>query len=149
VAGRQKHPAPRLSLATVFSPEVCRQVAAMIRDGNSITCAAQAVGVTASTVYVWLRKGEDGHETYVQFYKDCEMAKAFAEQKMVMIVREAAASRTGKIDWKAAAWWLARARPETWGDKQRIDISHTEDLSQLSVEEIEQRLAELNAGTTL
>jgi transposase-like protein len=87
---------------------VCEALAA----GNTRKAAARLAGVGRSTLYEWLQ---------VRSLADTvKRAEADAELEMVAAVRRAAQdART----WTAAAWWLERKMPDTWGKRDRLAVT--------------------------
>lgn len=87
---------------------VCEALAA----GNTRRAACRFAGVHHSTLYDWLKL-----PTLADTVK---RAEADAEFEMVAAVRRAAHdTRT----WTAAAWWLERKMPDTWGKRDRLDLT--------------------------
>lgn len=60
---------------------------------------------------------------YIEFVESVEAARAEAEVRMVEVVRKAAVEG----DVKAAQWWLDRAYPERWAQRQRLELTGAQD----------------------
>ncbi len=87
-----------------FTEPVRERIIEALRAGTTYEIAAQYAGISRSTLYEWIKKGE-GFETglYRTFYDNIK--KAEAEGAVVHLGTIAQAS---KKDWKAAAWLLER-----------------------------------------
>jgi len=87
-----------------FSEPVRERIIEALRAGTTYEIAAQYAGISRSTLYEWIKKGE-GFETgiYRTFYDN--LKKAEAEGAVVHLGTISQASRK---DWKAAAWLLER-----------------------------------------
>lgn len=83
-----------------------------LRKGNTRTAAAYAAGVSKSTFYRWIE-----NETLRDAVK---RAESDAETEMVAVVRKASSR-----NWTAAAWWLERKKPKSWGKRDKILNEHT------------------------
>lgn len=87
---------------------VCEALAA----GNTRKAAARLAGVGRATLYRWLE---------VEALRDTiKKAEADAELEMVAAVRRAAHDAR---NWTAAAWWLERKMPDTWGKRDRLAVT--------------------------
>lgn len=85
-----------------------------IRAGNRVSAAAMYAGISTTSVHEWLRRGEGrdaraATEPYVSFAREVRQARAHAEVAAVAAIR-----RAMPRNWRAAAWWLERARPAEW-----------------------------------
>jgi hypothetical protein len=87
-----------------FTAPVKERIIEALRAGTTYEIAAQYAGISRSTLYEWIKKGE-GFDTgaYRTFYDNVK--KAEAEGAVVHLGTIAQAS---KKDWKAAAWLLER-----------------------------------------
>jgi hypothetical protein len=87
-----------------FTAPVRERIIEALRAGTTYEIAAQYAGISRSTLYEWIKKGES-FETgvYRSFYDNIK--KAEAEGAVVHLGTIAQAS---KKDWKAAAWLLER-----------------------------------------
>lgn len=98
------------------------EIVKMVKAGVPNATAAQVAGVTESTFYLWMEKGQDpeNHDPiYTEFSEAVLRARAEAEAAMVANIRLHA--RNG--DWKADAWLLERSRPERWGRVNRHELT--------------------------
>ena len=87
-----------------FTAPVKKRIIEALTAGTTYEIAAQYAGISRSTLYEWIKKGEKEEDTtYRTFYDNIK--KAEAEGAVVHLGTIAQAS---KKDWKAAAWLLER-----------------------------------------
>ena len=79
-----------------------------LRAGNTREAAAGHAGIDRTTLYRWLER-DPALRTRV------EKAEADAEVRF-----EAQVAQGAGDDWRAAAWWLERRRPKSYGRAQAI-----------------------------
>ena len=88
---------------------------AALEAGNTRAAAAQGAGITYECLRLWIRKGEKEktgrHRTLA---RTIEQAEAQAEREAVAEIRAA----WTRGEWRAAAWWLERRRPETYREQK-------------------------------
>lgn len=91
-----------------------------IRNGSDLNTASHWAGLSNIEVFTWLEKGKQAQAInskkpedafYIELWKELTKARADAIVRNVTHIQKAA--QTG--DWKAAAWWLERTIPETYG----------------------------------
>jgi transposase len=98
-------------------------IVSAIAAGNYMETAAQAAGIDKTTLYNWLRRGEEEPESiYSNFLHAVEKAKAEAEERDLKVITQAAHDGS----WQAAAWKLERRTPHKWGRVNRTEISGPE-----------------------
>jgi hypothetical protein len=103
---------------TDCTPETTAKICAALRLGVSQECAATSAGITERSFYIWLEKGREGLEPYVQFLQEVHAAENDAEMELVNLIKASA-----QDDWKAGAWILERRHPRRWGRLDRSEIS--------------------------
>lgn len=120
------------------TPKRTQHVARLLRAGNWITTCCAAAGITRTSFYNWLERGEselirveqgdpphEQEKAYMDFYVAVMRARAEAEIESVARVRLAGKGRSKspdeERDWKADAWWLERAHPDRWG-RRNLEI---------------------------
>jgi hypothetical protein len=111
--------------------------------GTPFGTACRFAGITPSTGYDWLQKGE--HPARAPIYTEFSdaVAQAQAQDEMRRIGRIEQAARGGAVtyrktttyedgrtiteertvppDWQADAWHLERRLPDQWGRKERLE----------------------------
>lgn len=116
---KKKKPGPKGKL----TPERSRKIIKAIKEGSPHETAAQSAGISVSTFYLWLEKGEQ-FETgqYAEFSEKVRQAEAQAESERIRRINKA--GKEG--DWKADAWYLERRYPDKWGRRHfSADLSHS------------------------
>lgn len=106
---------------TKLTAETRETIALLIRAGNTVDIAAEAVGISKRTFHNWMNRGEIAPpgDALRLFFDAVEAARDQAEASQVATVAQAA--RNGS--WRASAWLLERRWPERWAkatDRARI-----------------------------
>lgn len=117
-----------------LTPDIQVDLVKKIQTGATFETAAASVGISVSTLRDWRRRGEreiqrldqnkkakmkKSEEIYVYFSAAIKKAEADAELRYITIIATAA-----KEHWQSAAWMLERRYPETWGRKDRQEVTH-------------------------
>jgi transposase len=108
--------------------QTIEDIARLVRVGTPISGAAQTVGISTSTFYSWLERGEStkpADAPYRKFREAIEQARAEGEVLLVQRIQNAAA----KGSWQAAAYLLERRYSDNWrkdADHDRQNQSETE-----------------------
>lgn len=129
-----------------LTEETQRRIVAALGAGNYREAAARAAGVSRSTLYRWLARGErEPAGKYGSFREELVRAEAAAEVRSVANI-----ARAGESNWRAEAWRLERKHPGRWGRGQssptagvglspavgHADVSAAVDVSRLSTDEL-------------
>ena len=101
-----------MSRTTILSEVIQNAMVEAIEAGNYASTAAESVGISSSTHYLWMSKGEEGIEPYVGYMEAIKKAEAEAEMSAVRNIKTHAAD-----NWTASAWYLERKFPDRWGRK--------------------------------
>ena len=107
-----------MSTPSKLTPELQNQICGYINGGVPMTTACGACGVSLHTVNGWLKKGRNGEKPYDRFVQAIETAKHRWEAAAALRVTKAS-----DRDWKAAAWMLERRRHETWGAREKLELT--------------------------
>lgn len=125
---------PRPSL---FTPARAALIVRTIREtGCSLGAAARVAGIGESTLKDWRKRGlaelrqceeqldvdpTREPQSFGEFTTALERALAAMESKLTKCLVDAA-----DRDWRAAAWWLERRRPEVYRDPKPLEEEETE-----------------------
>lgn len=130
-----------------LTEERFERIVLMVKAGNYLTVAAQANGVSYSTLRSWRQKAEaamttldelgltsevdvdqkdnpvpqilhDNDWTYLRFHAALTKAEAEAEAYAVGVVRKA----MGEGHWAAAMTFLERKAPDRWRRRDRVEV---------------------------
>ena len=117
-------------------PQLVDELCELLEQGVPQSAAAPTVGISRDSLQTWKARGQtarqqltDGQKvdpnelTYLDFSDRIEAARAKAETKYTLYVSRAAAGG----DVRAAMWWLDRARPERWAQRQQHELSGGDD----------------------
>ena len=139
-----------------LSAEVRERIVTAIRAGNYADAAAQAAGISPSTYYRWMARGERERAGAFRAFREAVVrAEAEAEVHAVAIVRRAMAE-----DWRAAVAYLERRHAGRWRRQQTTELTGKDggpirthsssglDLTRLTDEELRQ-LEELTARAAI
>lgn len=102
---------------TSLTPEVERRILSALRGGNYREAAAQAGGVHRHTLRNWIVRGEAGEEPYAAFLAAVEKAEAFAERRLLKLIK------VGLEGWQSKAWIMERRWPSRWGGRVRSAVN--------------------------
>lgn len=106
---------------TKLTPELQAEICELIRKGNFVETACEAVGVHKGTYYNWRNRGERSAKgVYCDFFNAIKRAEADGEAAHVANI---AADNTNTKDWQRSAWWLERRYPQRWGKVDRVDVT--------------------------
>ena len=97
----------------------------MIPDLTRLNVALRAVGLGELKLYRWLRN-------YESFGSAIKKAEASCEVRMVRAI-----AKLSLKDWRAAAWWLERRHPESWG--KRVALTGSVQLEASTVASVDQQ----------
>jgi transposase len=120
---------PRKMRPSKLTPRLRGRIALAVSAGTSYKAAAQSAGVAESTLHSWLARGraeqgarrQDASERpYVRLLEAVEQASGRAEVRAAELITKAA-----ETDWRAAAFYLERRDPETWG--KHLAVEHSAD----------------------
>jgi transposase len=141
---------------TKLTEAVQDKIVQAIRAGNYAEAAGRVAGISPSTYYRWLERGEREEQgPYRDFHDAVRKAEAEAEVHAVAILRRAMPE-----DWRAALAYLERRHPQRWrrheareltgkdGGPIRTEHAPTLDLTTLSEEEL-QLLEEFHARASV
>lgn len=103
-----------------YSAAVHKEIVSHLKRGAYQVHAANAAGVSMTSLLRWVKLGREGVEPYIQFAIDVDCARAEDALRNQAVISAAA---VGKIagDWKAAAWNLERKFPKLYGRRQMQD----------------------------
>ena len=136
--------------ATALTPAVADRIVSAVEVGVSWKDSAAAAGINEATLHRWRERGREGRAPYRAFCERLDAAAARSVVAMQITVRQAASNG----DWKAAAWFLERRRPDDYAprSKTQVEVSGPQgapievEVHSPSVEEITDALDALIAG---
>lgn len=116
---------------SLLTPATAKRICDFVRSGNYPETAAQAAGVSRTTLLGWLKEGaairrrlgdnaptarlSEHRRALVDFSTDLERAFSEAEARDVMLVGRAAQGTDKRPgDWRAAAFLLERRNRQRW-----------------------------------
>lgn len=100
-----------------LTPELQEKICKLIEDGNYDVVACQMVGITDSTFYEWLSKGEKFTSgRYVEFRDAIKEARAKCEANCLKHIKE-------DDSWTSKAWILERRFPDRWARKDKVSLA--------------------------
>ena len=131
-----------------LTPEVQENICNWLKLGYYQEDAAIMAGISASTYYEWMKKGEqervaleEGQKAltlpdtslpasedgtpeieliypFLEFSEAVKKARAEAEGAHIRNIRKAADNGV----WQASAWFLERSHPKKWGKRSQLDL---------------------------
>jgi hypothetical protein len=97
-----------------LTPEIQKALCDCLRSGCYAVTACARAGISESTYYLWLQKGEAGQRPYLEFLESVKKADADAEALLAATVMRVALDSENPC-WQAAMTMLERRHPERWG----------------------------------
>lgn len=108
---------------TKLTSDLTKQIAKLLTDGNYVETVCDYVGLSRSTFYEWLERGENAEDgtdiEFAEFSDTIKKAIASVEMETVKSVRK------GPMNWQSKAWWLERRHPDRWGNRGKQQVEHT------------------------
>ena len=140
---------------TLLTPERLEAIKTMLRAGAYVDDSCRAVGITKTTFYNWLQRGniqrerlnagleiEENESKFLDFLDAVEEADAEGIIGHLMNIDNAAKNGT----WQASAWILERKQPKKWGRYDRTEISGPDGGAiqiNVSTEELERKISHI------
>ena len=126
---------------TKLTHDVIEDICNWLKLGYYQEDAATMAGISASTFYDWMKKGDEGQKAlesgtssslpaiqedgeveivdmYSEFSEAVKKARAEAEGAHIRNIRKAADNGV----WQASAWFLERSHPKKWGKRSQLDL---------------------------
>lgn len=126
---------------TKLTKQLATKICASLRKCYTRGTAAALAGISPSTLFLWLAKGEQGVAGYSEFLEQVDEAEASAQAELVDIVVKHA-----KKTPKFALNVVARRWPAEWSRHDNVTLSHglAEPPSGMNAaEELAERFAKL------
>jgi len=101
-------------------PQVIEALTKALKAGCTKKDACSLASISEQTFYRWMREGESAEESTTpwQFCESIKKAIAEARARNVTIIQKHAVN-----NWTAAAWWLERSDPESWGKRDKVEMT--------------------------
>jgi transposase len=127
---------------TKLTQEVAGKITSAVRAGNFLYTAAEFAGISKTTLFRWLQRGEtDTRGIYRSFRDALKQANAEADIRLGQIILNAAAD-----SWQAAAWIRERRWPKRWGRRDTHNVN-VKQLDQLIEAELARLAGQRNDAT--
>ncbi len=125
-----------------FTKERKERIIKAIAAGCTYEMAADYAGISRTTLWGWLRKGEDPKQkSYCTFLNDVKSAEI--EGAMVHLGTITAASSK---DWKASAWMLERRHGYSKDRPQQTQEEPPQDIPENTLELLREQAVDLKRG---
>jgi hypothetical protein len=89
---------------TKLNEALTKQICQLLSEGISITATCDALGVTESRCFDWMKKGDQDEQPYAKFREQATRARANGK---IALVRRILADK----DWRALSWYLSVCWP--------------------------------------
>lgn len=107
-----------------LTPKIFADLQKYLSTGNTRRDSCALSGISEDALARYLKKAPKGFE---DFADAIARAEAQAVQRCVTAIQKAANPTDEKFDWRAAAWFLERKRPDDWKLKTEVDLSKLDD----------------------
>jgi hypothetical protein len=121
---------------TSFTQPLAKKIAAMIAEGHTRDHAALSNSLDPKTLLNWYRRGKNGEEPFVEFFRLLRAADAQWESDLLVTLQKCERGM-GNIIWMLERDRRTRAR---WGPRSRFDDadrSAVHDLADVSDADLE------------
>jgi hypothetical protein len=98
---------------TKLDVKLQRQICGYLSDCCTIRTACEATGISESSFYLWVEKGEEGRSPYKEFSEAITRARGRAKARIVH-------SLLDEKDWRARLELLARVFPDEYGRREPV-----------------------------
>jgi transposase-like protein len=110
-----------------LTPEVKEKLINAIKMGNYYEAACAYAGIEYSTFRKWMIKGEKSKNgEFFEFFKAIKQAEAEAEARIVALWQKQIPD-----NWQAARDFLERRYPDRWGKRERVQMEHSGEMTQV------------------
>jgi len=114
-----------------YTPELKQKLCKLLREGNFVKTACDAVGISTPTYYLWQKESEEGNPTFKDFAHDVKKAIADAETEVVGILKQLAlGDEEDPPDFRAIQFYLTRRHPH-WNENKRIEIEVNDKMEEI------------------
>jgi hypothetical protein len=96
---------------TKLDVKLQREICGYLSDCCTIRTACEATGMSESSFYLWVEKGEEGRSPYKEFSEAITRARGRAKARIVH-------SLLDEKDWRARLEVLARVFPDEYGRRE-------------------------------
>jgi hypothetical protein len=131
---------------SILNLKLQREIGKNIKLGMPLKFAAEAAGITETTFYNWMARGEKEKKgQFFEFFEYIKQCQSTAVQLHLKLITKAAT----KGNWQASAWILERRHPEEFGRRDNLNIKSKNENENLNInanfelqapEEIEQAI---------
>ena len=138
---------------TKLTTDIIEDICNWLKLGYYQEDAATMAGISTSTFYDWMKKGDEGQKAlesgvssslpatqegsevevvdmFQEFSEAVKKARAEAEGAHIRNIRKAADNGT----WQASAWFLERSFPQKWGKRSTMDFRDKDEVIQFQIE---------------
>jgi hypothetical protein len=98
---------------TKLDVKLQREICGYLSDCCTIRTACEATGMSESSFYLWVEKGEEGRSPYKEFSEAITRARGRAKARIVH-------SLLDEKDWRARLELLARVFPDEYGRREPV-----------------------------
>jgi hypothetical protein len=100
---------------TLLCAKLQKQICGYLSDCCTIRTACEATGISESSFYLWVEKGEEGRSPYKEFTEAITRARGRAKARIVH-------SLLDEKDWRARLEVLARVFPDEYGRRDLVPL---------------------------
>jgi hypothetical protein len=118
---------------TTLTAELSAQIVSLVGEVGALATAARCAGVPVRVAREWVARGlgNDPDRSctplFAAFAHGVEKARGDFVARRIRRIEQAAEDGT----WTADAWAVERIDPDTWGRKDRVDVSGTITVTQV------------------
>ena len=99
---------PNIGRRTLCTSEITKALCKYVCDACTLRTAAEAVGISLTSIHEWVRRGEAGEKPFMQFAEALSRARGFGKAKMVKSIIDSGEPRV-------LLEYLGRVYPNEYG----------------------------------
>ncbi len=121
-----------------FTPEIGELLINAVKENVNIVSIASTIGVSPSSVYRWLRRGEGGDPAFEDFYVRFTAARQWLADEMIICLQEAARMTDRPHSVRAADTLITKFYPKQFANIEYKAIQIEQNINGINLQSLSQ-----------